>query len=80
MAHRFWALQWRSKNQVDGESIHLMWEDGKPLVFRTRALARSYRDEHYDYIRTWPDLQREPHGWSFPRVVRAIITFEEAGP
>lgn len=73
-----WGLRDYSKNERDGERVHLLWSKGRPLFFNTREEARAYNREHYGYIRNRPDLQREPHGWTVPKVVKVIqtITFE----
>lgn len=67
------ARCWRSCNQLDGYQSRIMWDQGSPLVFRTRAEAREYVARKYGYIRTRPDLRREPHGWRMPRAIRVAV-------
>jgi hypothetical protein len=77
-----WGILFRSNCKLDGYREHLMSEpnDRRPnietLLFRSRAAARAYCIEHYWYIKARPDLQREPHGWLMPKVVRVSITME----
>ena len=47
-----------------------------PALFRTRAEARAWIEEHYGYIRTRPDLLRHPHYWRLPRPVRVTVTVD----
>ena len=85
-----WAIKWRSENRLDGKTEHLMglWPDYSRLanvsgyhraVFRTRQQARDFNNKHNGYIRNRPDLQREPHGWKMPIVVKVSVTVAEAG-
>jgi hypothetical protein len=67
-----WAVEWRSKNTLDGTSRHLIWEDGLRL-FRTRRECRAFIHGKYGYIRDRDDLRAEPHGWHIPRAVRAEV-------
>jgi hypothetical protein len=69
----FWAVQWRSKNKLDGESRHFCWEHADVRLYRTRREARMFIDQEYGYIRHRPDLRAEPHGWRMPRAVRVIV-------
>ncbi len=68
-----WGVEWHAKNRVDGDRREFMWENGMPLLFRTRQLARSYIAQKYGYIRYRDDLRREPHGWRTPQAVRVIV-------
>ena len=69
-----WGLEWYSRNALNGETRHLMWERPLvPLLFLTRADARAYAVQRYGYIKTRPDLRREPHGWRLPRPVRVDL-------
>lgn len=68
-----WAVEWYSKNRAEGVSRHFMWLYAAPLLFGTRREARVYVNEKYGYIRKRPDLQREPHGWHVPRVVKVAV-------
>ena len=78
MAER-WAIQWYSRNRLDGETRHFMWGCGFPLLFRTREKAREYISDHYGYIRTRQDLRSEPHGWRLPRAVRVEVILRPKG-
>ncbi len=69
-----WGLLWYSSNQLNGVDQHLMWHGGKPLFFDTRREARAYHKVKYGYLRTRPDLQREPFGWTVPKVVKVVLT------
>ncbi len=68
-----WAVQWRSRNRLDGTNQHFMWNGTYPLMFETRAEAREFVETRYGYIRKRADLQNEPHGWEVPRVVRVQV-------
>lgn len=83
-----WAIQHRSRNQLDG---YREWYEGaasvkKPAaiagyltkVFRTRREASEYIQQQYTYIRTRKDLRSEPHGWLMPRVVKVTVKIEPA--
>jgi hypothetical protein len=74
-----WGLIWHSLNTLEGERRLIMFDRGKPLLFRTRREARAYAETAYGYIKKRPDLRQEPHGWRFPRAVRVRVTFEEHG-
>lgn len=68
-----WALQWHSKNRLDGERKHLIFEDGIPALFKTREAARMFASKKYGYIKARPDLRAEPHGWRFPQPVKVTV-------
>ena len=75
----YWGVLWRSENLLDGKVEQLVFASERqlgPALFRTRDSARRYRDKHYGYIRDRADLQKEPHGWKLPRVVRVRATYE----
>ena len=65
-----WGIEWYSQNNLDGVSRHLIFNNYVPVIFHTRKDARRYVNEIYGYIKTRPDLRKEPHGWRMPRVVR----------
>jgi hypothetical protein len=71
-----WAVQWRSKNKADGETIHLLYRDGVPVLFDTRKKAREWIEGRYSYIKDRKDLKREPFGWRMPRAVKVDVTLE----
>lgn len=81
---KYWAVQFRSNNRIDGyrESLCGDWKDPRqlgPMLFKTRREARQWRDERYGYIRNRPDLQAEPHGWKPARVVRIEVNYTVTG-
>ena len=69
-----WGLEWYSRNALDGETRHLLWDGPtKPLLYSTRDEARADALKRYGYIKTRPDLRREPYGWRLPRPVRVDL-------
>ena len=72
-----WGIEWHSVNRLDGEERYVLWDQGKPLFFDTRAEARRYTAETYGYIKRRRDLQEEPHGWRMPQIVRVLISVEK---
>lgn len=72
-----WGVQWRSDNHADGKERHLVWDYGPtPLLFKTRRAAQKYINEHYDYIRSRPDLRVEPFGWKMPIPIKVRVAWE----
>lgn len=69
-----WACLWRSCNALDGERSHLLRENGVPVLYPTRQLARNYIAIKFGYIARRPDLKAEPHGWKMPVPVRVDVT------
>jgi hypothetical protein len=69
-----WAAQWHSRNKLDGDNKHFLYEGYLPKLFRTRQQCRDYIKEKYGYISQRPDLRAEPHGWRLPQAVKVIIT------
>lgn len=69
-----WAGEWHSRNNLDGETRHLLYENYLPKVFRTRRQCREWINENYGYIRDREDLRQEPHGWRLPRAVKVEIS------
>jgi len=72
-----WALEWNSRNQLDGDRRFFMWNGDCPHLFRTREDARQFVAEKYSYIAKRPDLKAEPHGWRTPRVVKVRVELRE---
>jgi len=68
-----WAAEWHSKNQLDGERRHIIYENLLPALFRTRRECRDFIKEKYGYIAERPDLQNEPHGWRLPQAIKVKI-------
>lgn len=66
-----WTLKWV------GNETHVLWNDTKPLLFRTRTEARAWATEHYGYIRRRPDLRRAPHNWRMPKPVQVDVILRE---
>lgn len=71
-----WGLMWKSCNKMDGETLHIIFDNGLPALFRTRSEARVWRDSNYGYIKTREDLRREPHGWRLPEPVKVYVLCE----
>lgn len=77
---RLWAVEWHSRNRLDGDVRRLQWAPHRPCwpqLFRTRRECREFIEQEYGYIRHRPDLRAEPHGWRMPRAVRVRIVREE---
>ena len=68
-----WGVLWDSKSHVIGIREYLICRNRIPVLFVTRRETREWIDKKYGYIRTRPDLRREPHGWRMPRPVRVKI-------
>lgn len=78
-APKRWAVQWYSRNRLDGVTRHWEWDyERGPVLFHTRAAARAFIREKYGYIATRPDLRAEPHGWRVPRAIRVSVVLKEA--
>jgi hypothetical protein len=70
-----WGILWRSDNKLDGNTEHLIYSLAcVPMIFKTRGLARKYINSYWGYLRTRPDLRREPHGWKIPIPVKVEVT------
>ena len=67
-----WGVLWRQRNKLEGHLEQLLWG-----TFATRQQAQRWIEDHYGYIRTRPELRREPYGWRMPKAVRVTITVEE---
>lgn len=71
-----WAIACESINHLDG---HRRWLDGCPnrttrtQLFATRADAAAYIRRRYGYLRSRPDLRREPHGWRMPKPAKVTV-------
>ena len=72
-----WAVLWRSVRTVCSEERHFMFDGGGVVLRKSRREAREWIDKHYSYLRTRPDLRREPFGWRMPRAVKVKVTVEE---
>jgi len=68
-----WAALWRSDSRLGGKRRHIIYEDLKPALFRTRRECREFIKVKYGYIAERPDLQEEPHGWMMPVPVKVKI-------
>jgi len=73
----YWAALWRSRNELDGVTEHLIHRDCVPVLFRTRRQTREFIQKEYGYIRTRKDLRQEPFGWRVPRAVKVCVTIAE---
>lgn len=69
-----WAALWTSRNQLDGLTRHLIYENGVPALFPKRRFARNFIRAQYGYIATRADLRAEPHGWRLPVAVKVTVT------
>jgi hypothetical protein len=74
-----WAAQWHSRTRMDGELKHFLYEDGIPVLFKTRREAREYINQRYGYIRDRIDLRQEPHGWRIPTALKVTLELTLAG-
>ncbi len=76
-----WALKWRSENRLDGKYEYIMWQwwTGGGL-YKTRQEARAALKKEWGYLQNRPDLQREPHGWKMPKVVKVKMSAIEVKP
>jgi hypothetical protein len=70
-----WAAQWRSKNQLDGITKHIINDNRLPALFKTREECRKFIEARYGYIAEREDLQEEPHGWMMPKPVKVKIEY-----
>ena len=90
MSNNVWAIKWRSKNKLDGETEQLIgrfhkFSKNEPdflsgyniMTFTTRDQARKFIKEHYNYIKDRPDLRKEPHGWKMPIPVKVQVEIKE---
>jgi hypothetical protein len=68
-----WAVQWNSKNLLDGPCQYFMRKGVEPVLFRTRQEARRFITEKFGYIAARADLQSEPHCWQMPRAVKVVV-------
>ena len=72
-----WAVEWHSRNLLDGERRKLCWNQeqgpGEYRLFSTRRRCLSYINETYGYIRDTINLRGEPHGWRLPRAMRVEV-------
>lgn len=71
-----YGLKWVNRGPY--ASAHLLFNNGLPLLFKTRDDARAYAAREYGYIKKRPDLRAFPHGWRMPRPVR--VTVQECAP
>ncbi len=70
---KLWAVRWHSRNKLDGDTKHILYENCLPMLFRTRKEARVWIENKYGYIRSRPDLRGEPHGWRLPKAIKVVI-------
>ena len=68
-----WALQWHSRNKLDGERKFFMWNGVVPYLFRTRREARAHIHQYHGDIKTRKFLRQEPHGWRLPKTVQVEV-------
>lgn len=63
-----WGVMWNSKNDR-----HIMYQNCLPAVFRTRAEAMIWIQEHYGYIKNRKDLRSAPFYWRMPVPVKVKV-------
>lgn len=68
-----WGLLSDKTDQLDGRTVHLIFDNCLPVLFRTRREARAYATKRFGYIKTRPDLRREPHCDRMPKAVRVRV-------
>jgi hypothetical protein len=73
-----WGLFLDKTNKLDGRTAHLIYENRLPVLFRTRREAREYANKRFGYIKTRPDLRREPFCDRMPKPVRVRVVMELA--
>ena len=65
-----WGLRWRSQNQAQELSEYICWYGDIPALFRTREVARDFRENQYgEYTRN--------RGWTRPSVIKIRVTLKE---
>jgi len=74
-----WGLQWKSKNEIDGETKHIIHENLLPLLFKRKHQATIYARKRYGYIAKRKDLRADPHGWRMPKPVKLIVEAYDDG-
>lgn len=74
-----WAVEWHSRNKLDGDVQYFMWTLEGPRLFRTRREAREWIFRQYGYILRRPDVRKEPHGWRLPRPVKVRVVLTRVG-
>jgi hypothetical protein len=72
-----WAIQYRSRNQLDGVRAHFVNHDCLPMLFTTRRAAEEAITANGTSWRR-PDLRAEPHGWLKPKAVRVVLALQNA--
>lgn len=76
-----WAVQWRSKNKLDGLQVGWIWHSPTvPALFRTRREARTFIATKYGYIKNRSDLRSGPHGWRLPQALKVVVTIWDQSP
>ena len=73
LAFTRWGALWRSENELDGRTRHIICDHERPVLFITRDEARAWIREEYAWLKKRGDLRREPHGWRMPVPVRVEI-------
>ena len=72
-----WGALWYSRNEMDGVTMHIIFKDCMPALFRTKKAAQEWIKSEYGYIAARRDLRGEPHGWRMPRPVRVQLQVKE---
>lgn len=65
-----WGVKW-----VGGKPrrTHLIYRNGLPVLFRTRAEARAWVAKTHGYIKKRNDLRKDPHWWRLPMPTRVTV-------
>ena len=71
-----WAVKWSSKNKLYGYQEHFMYDRCCPLLFTSRAAAKTYVNDVWGYLRNRPELRKEPHGWRMPKPIKVRVVLK----
>jgi len=73
MMSYLWAAQWRSKNNLDGDTTHIIRVNLIPALFKTKRECLAFIKDEYGYIVKRKDLRAEPHCWAIPIPIKVKI-------
>lgn len=66
-----WSVRWHQAGAHPDE--HIVYENCMPVMFRTRAEARSWIEKKFGYIRQREDLRSFPYQWRIPTPIRVQV-------
>ena len=69
-----WGALWHTKNKLDGEVTHIIFENYLPVMFVTKREAKEYIKKRYGYIAGRKDLRQEPFRWRMTKPVKLKIS------